>query len=149
VTAGRNEFIWHSRVSSSSRYKHFRYFISFCCERNLLTRLPDQDRQRTPPDTDSDMPSSALTSCSSTRAPLSTPDTTPAPSHVPTPRNSSPPPIPLPIADVEASTTGRERRVRKSKTMFKPESSLKIAITIKETVVPVLVKEARHLRRPD
>ena len=41
------------------------------------------------------MSSSTLT-YSSTRPPLSTPGTTPAPSHHPTPRNSSPPPIPLP-----------------------------------------------------
>ena len=41
------------------------------------------------------MPLSTLT-YSSTRPPLSTPGTTPAPLHHPTPRNSSPPPIPLP-----------------------------------------------------
>ena len=92
--------------------------------------LPDQDRQQTPPDTDSDMPSSALTSCSSTRPPQSTPGTTPAPSHLPTPRNSSPPPIPLPIADAEASTTGRERRVRKSVNYAEPKLNTCVCYSI-------------------
>ena len=86
----------------------------------LLTGSGDQDRQRTPQDTDSDMPSSAHT-YSSTRPPSSTPGTTPAPSHLPTPRNSSPPPIPLPVADTEASTTGRERRTRKSVNYAEPK----------------------------
>ena len=83
----------------------------------------EQDRQRSPIDTDSDMPSSALT-YASTRPPMSTPGTTPAPSHLPTPRNSSPPPIPLPgavAADAEASMTGRERRVRKSINYAEPK----------------------------
>jgi hypothetical protein len=70
-----------------------------------------------PSDTDSDMPSSALTS--STRPPLSTPGTTPAPSHLPTPRNSSPPPIPP--AEPDPSTVGRERRVRKSINYTEPK----------------------------
>jgi hypothetical protein len=52
---------------------------------------------------------------SSTRAPLSAPETTPAPSQLPPPHNSIPLPIPLPgVADAEALMTGRERRVRKS-----------------------------------
>ena len=67
------------------------------------------------------MPSSALTSCSSARAQLSTPGPTRAPSHLPTPCNPSLPPIPLPIADAEASTTGRERRVRKSINYAEPK----------------------------
>jgi hypothetical protein len=49
-------------------------------ERGVVDLSVDQDRHRTPPDTDSDMPSSALT-CNSTHPPLSTPGTTPAPSH--------------------------------------------------------------------
>jgi hypothetical protein len=80
--------------------------------------LADQDHHRTP-DTDSDMPSSALTS--STRPLLSTPGTTPAPSHLPTPRNSSPPPIPIPLAEPDSSTVGRERRVRKSINYAEPK----------------------------
>ncbi|KAH9173076.1 hypothetical protein EDB89DRAFT_1961167 [Lactarius sanguifluus] len=79
----------------------------------LDTNVSDQARQRTPQDTDSDMPS--------TRPPSSTPGTTPAPSHLPTPRNSSPPPIPLPAADAEGSTTGRERRVRRSINYAEPK----------------------------
>ncbi|KAN0131312.1 hypothetical protein V8E53_010892 [Lactarius tabidus] len=52
---------------------------------------------------------------SSTRAPLSAPETTPAPSQLPPPHNSIPLPIPLPgVADAEALMTGREQRVRKS-----------------------------------
>jgi hypothetical protein len=94
----------------------------------------EQDRQRSPTDTDSDMPSSALT-YSSTRPPLSTPGTTPgttpAPSHLPTPRNSSPPPIPLPgSADAEASTTGRERRVRKSINYAEPKLNTCVPYTL-------------------
>ena len=81
--------------------------------------LADRDHHRTPSDTDSDMPSSALTS--STRPPLSTPGTTPAPSHLPTPRNSSPPPIPIPPAEPDSSTAGRERRVRKSINYAEPK----------------------------
>jgi hypothetical protein len=80
----------------------------------------DQDRYRTPSDTDSDMPSSALT-YSSSRPPLSTPGTTPAPSHLPTPRNSSPPPLPLPPAELDAPTIARERRVRKSVNYAEPK----------------------------
>ncbi|KAI0294664.1 hypothetical protein B0F90DRAFT_1755372 [Multifurca ochricompacta] len=93
----------------------------------LDTNLSDQDRQRTSPDTDSDMPSSALT-YSSTRPPLSTPGTTPAPSHLPTPRNSSPPPIPIPTAaEPEVSTMmGRERRVRKSINYAEPKLNTKM-----------------------
>ncbi|KAI9453898.1 hypothetical protein BJY52DRAFT_1205372 [Lactarius psammicola] len=91
----------------------------------LDTNVSDQDRQRMLPDTDSDMPSSALT-YSSTRPPSSTPGTTPAPSHLPTPRNSSPPPIPLPVADSEASTTSRERRVRKSINYAEPKLNTKM-----------------------
>jgi hypothetical protein len=67
-------------------------------------RSAEHDRQTSPTDTDSDIPSSALTYCS-TCAPLSTPGNTPVPSHLPTPRNSSPPPIPLPGA-----RTPRHRR---------------------------------------
>jgi hypothetical protein len=56
------------------------------------------------------------------RPPLSMPGTTPAPSYLPTPRNSSPPPIPLPgAADAEASMTGREWRVRKSVNYAEPK----------------------------
>jgi hypothetical protein len=76
-------------------------------------RPTDQDRQRTPPDTDSDTPSSALT-YRSTRRSSSTPGIIPAPPHHPTPRSSSPIPIFLPVADSEALTIGRERHVRKS-----------------------------------
>ncbi|KAH9053746.1 hypothetical protein EDB87DRAFT_1780383 [Lactarius vividus] len=91
----------------------------------LDTNVSDQDRQRTLQDTDSDMPSSALT-YSSTRPPSSTPGTTPAPSHLPTPRNSSPPPIPLPAADAEGSTMSRERRVRKSVNYAEPKLNTKM-----------------------
>ena len=76
------------------------------------------------------MPSSALTSCSSTRAPLSTPGTTPAPSHLPTPPISSPPPILLPVADCEASTTGREGRVRKSVNYAEPKLNAGVSLSI-------------------
>ncbi|KAH9069341.1 hypothetical protein EDB83DRAFT_2374595 [Lactarius deliciosus] len=88
----------------------------------LDTNVSDQDR---PQDTDSDMPSSAFT-YSSTRPPSSTPGTTPAPSHLSTPRNSSPPPIPLPAADAEGSTTGRERRVRRSINYAEPKLNTKM-----------------------
>ncbi|KAH9978470.1 hypothetical protein BJV74DRAFT_859380 [Russula compacta] len=93
----------------------------------LDTNISDQDRHRTPSDTDSDMPSSALT-YSSTRPPLSTPGTTPAPSHLPTPRNLTPPPIPLPLppAESDALTMGRERRVRKSINYAEPKLNTKM-----------------------
>ncbi|KAH8992191.1 hypothetical protein EDB92DRAFT_590748 [Lactarius akahatsu] len=91
----------------------------------LDTKVSDQDRQRTSQDTDSDMPSSAFT-YSSTRPPSSTPGTTPAPSHLPTPRNSSPPPIPLPAAEAEGSTMSRERRVRKSINYAEPKLNTKM-----------------------
>jgi hypothetical protein len=52
----------------------------------LSSNVFEQDGQRMPTDTDSDMPSSALT-YSSSRALLSTLITTLAPSHLPTPRN--------------------------------------------------------------
>ncbi|KAN0131155.1 hypothetical protein V8E53_011047 [Lactarius tabidus] len=99
----------------------------------------EQDRQRSPTDTDSDMPSSALT-YSSTRPPSSTPGTTPASSHLPTPRLSSPPPIPLPgAADAEASITGRERRVRKSINYAEPKLNTKMR---KPDPVPTQMKRA-------
>ncbi|KAF8264664.1 hypothetical protein EI94DRAFT_1779516 [Lactarius quietus] len=91
----------------------------------LDTNVFEQDRRTPPEDTDSDMPSSALT-YASTRPPLSTAATTPAPSHLPTPRNSSPPPIPLPGADADASTMGRERRVRKSVNYAEPKLNTKM-----------------------
>jgi hypothetical protein len=90
----------------------------------LDTNVSDQAHHRTPSDTDSDMPSSALTS--STRPPLSTPGTTPAPSHLPTPRNSSPPPIPILPAEPDASAVGRERRVRKSINYAEPKLNTKM-----------------------
>ncbi|KAF8264669.1 hypothetical protein EI94DRAFT_1805554 [Lactarius quietus] len=61
--------------------------------------------------------------------------TTPAPSHLPTPRNSSPPPIPLPGADVDASTMGRERRVRKSVNYAEPKLNTKMRKPDPETQV--------------
>ncbi|KAN0131129.1 hypothetical protein V8E53_011021 [Lactarius tabidus] len=64
-------------------------------------------------DTDSDMPSSAP-SYSLTHPPLSKPSTASAPSHLPTLHTSIPPPILLPVADTEVSTTDRERHVRKN-----------------------------------
>ncbi|KAH9958510.1 hypothetical protein BGW80DRAFT_1184659 [Lactifluus volemus] len=91
----------------------------------LDTNISDQDRLRTSSDTESDLPSSAIT-CNSTRPPLSTPGTTPASSHLPTPRNSSPPPIPIPTAEPEASTTSRERRVRKSINYAEPKLNTKM-----------------------
>ena len=72
----------------------------------------EQGRQRSPMDTDSDMQSSTLT-FSSTRPPLSTPGTTPASSHHPTPRNSRPLRYHsqgAALADAEASMTGRGRK---------------------------------------
>ena len=66
------------------------------------------------------MPSSILT-YSSTRPPLSTPGTTPAPSHHPTPCNSSPPPIPLPecgpdrCRSVDDGPGMEERQLRRAK----------------------------------
>ncbi|KAI0255177.1 hypothetical protein BJV78DRAFT_1358803 [Lactifluus subvellereus] len=91
----------------------------------LDTNISDQDRLRPPSDTDSDMPSSALT-YNSTHPPLSTPGTTPASSHLPTPRNSSPPPIPIPAAEPEAPTMGRERRARKSVNYAEPKLNTKM-----------------------
>ncbi|KAI0261795.1 hypothetical protein BC834DRAFT_894867 [Gloeopeniophorella convolvens] len=88
----------------------------------LVTNVPDQGRQRTP-DSDSDMLSSALT-FDSTRPPPSTPGTTPAPSHLPTPRNSSPPPIPAPVPELPPA--GRERRVRKSINYAEPKLNTKM-----------------------
>ncbi|KAI9449186.1 hypothetical protein F5148DRAFT_1248544 [Russula earlei] len=90
----------------------------------LDTNLSDQDCHRLPSDTDSDMPS-ALT-YSSTRPPQSTPGTTPAPSHLSTPRNSSPPPISLPAVEPDAPTIGRERRVRKSINYAEPKLNTKM-----------------------
>ena len=52
---------------------------------------------------------------SPSRPPLSTPGTTPAPSHLPTPRNSSPPPIPILPAEPDFSTIDRERRLKKGR----------------------------------
>jgi hypothetical protein len=95
------------------RPKHFRYLSPWepTVKYNLLTRPTDHDRQRMPPDTHSDMPSSAIT-YSSARSPSSTSGTTtPAPSHLPTPPNSNLPPIPLPVVDSEASTMSCEQRV--------------------------------------
>ena len=87
----------------------------------------EQDRQRSPIDTDSFGYAVIRTHDSSTRPPLSTPGTTPAPSHFPTLRNSSPPPIPLPGAtavDAEALTMGREQRVQKSINYAEPKLSM-------------------------
>lgn len=89
----------------------------------LNTNVADQDRHRMLSDTDSDMPSSTLT-YNSTHPPLSTPGTTPAPSHLPTPRNSSPPPL-LP-AESDAPMMGRERRVRKSINYAEPKLNTKM-----------------------
>ncbi|KAI9430201.1 hypothetical protein H4582DRAFT_2087413 [Lactarius indigo] len=86
------------------------------------TLPPDQDRQRPQPDTDLDMLSSVLT-YSSTCPPSLTPGTTPAPSHLPTPHNSSLPPIPLPTANAEGSTTGR---MHKSVNYAKPKLNTKM-----------------------
>jgi hypothetical protein len=92
----------------------------FSFKSGVIYLSADLAHHRTPSDTDSDMPSSALT-YSSTRPPLSTPGTTPAPSHLPTPRNSSPPPIPIPPAEPDALTVVRERRVRKSVNYAEPK----------------------------
>jgi hypothetical protein len=93
------------------------------------------------------MPSSALTYCSA-RPPSSTPGPTPAPSHLPTPRNSSPPPIPLPLADSEASTMGRERRVRKSINYAEPKLNTCVSMRLPSVLVsdppwPYLQKDAQ------
>ncbi|KAN0131158.1 hypothetical protein V8E53_011050 [Lactarius tabidus] len=70
----------------------------------------------------------------------STPGTTPASSHLPTPHLSSPPPIPLPgTADAEASITGRERRVRKSINYAEPKLNTKMR---KPNPVPTQMKRA-------
>ena len=111
--------------------------------------LPDQDRQRPPPDTDSDMPSSVLTSCSSTRQPQSTPGTTPAPSHLPTPRNWGPPPLPFLVVDAEAASTtkGRERRVRKSVNYAEPKLNTYVWYSI--TLLSDLTAFNRKMHKPD
>jgi hypothetical protein len=108
-----------SRVSLPPLDTNVSGMAPFGFKSGVIHLLADQDHHRTPSDTDSDMPSSALTS--STRPPLSTPGTTPAPSHLPTPRNSSPPPIPIPPAEPDSSTVGRERRVRKSINYAEPK----------------------------
>ncbi|CDO71939.1 hypothetical protein BN946_scf184940.g86 [Trametes cinnabarina] len=92
-----------------------------------LDTTSDNERRRTP---DVDVPTSATSTSSSTRNFLSTPATTPAPSlkppsHLPTPRSSSP------IADQsqaeqETLTTGRERRVRKSINYAEPKLNTKM-----------------------
>jgi len=109
----------------------------------LDTNVLDQDHHRTPSNTDSDIPSSALTS--STRPLLSTPGTTPAPSHLPTPRNSSPPPIPIPPAEPDSSTVGRERRVRKSVNYAEPKLNTKMR---KPDSAPLLLKRAHCGSQP-
>ncbi|OSD02164.1 hypothetical protein PYCCODRAFT_1435832 [Trametes coccinea BRFM310] len=96
----------------------------------LLDTTSDIERRRTP---DADVPTSATSSSmasSSTRNFLSTPATTPAPSlkpssHLPTPRSSSPVAEP-PQAEQEISTTGRERRVRKSINYAEPKLNTKM-----------------------
>lgn len=78
-----------------------------------------QPRRYSTPE-DSDVPTSAFTS--STRPTLTTPGTTPGPSHLPTPRTSSPPPIPFEeAAESEQPAGGRERRVRKSVNYAEPK----------------------------
>ncbi|KAI0045775.1 hypothetical protein FA95DRAFT_1680251 [Auriscalpium vulgare] len=86
----------------------------------------DSDRQRTP-DSESDVPSSALTMAStSTRAVMSTPSTTPGPpSHLPTPRNSTSPPVPASDTD-PGPAGGREKRVRKSVNYTEPKLNTKM-----------------------
>lgn len=108
-----------SRVSLPPLDTNVSGMAPFGFKSGVIHLSADQDHHRTPSDTDSDIPSSALTS--STRPPLSTPGTTPAPSHLPTPRNSSPPPIPIPPAEPDSSTVGRERRVRKSINYAEPK----------------------------
>ncbi|KAA1475855.1 hypothetical protein DENSPDRAFT_867083 [Dentipellis sp. KUC8613] len=84
----------------------------------LDTNVSDGERQQTP---ETDIPSSALTHAStSTRPALSTPATTPAPSHLPTPRPSSPTEPEAPPAG------GREKRVRKSINYAEPKLNTKM-----------------------
>ncbi|THH21487.1 hypothetical protein EW146_g98 [Bondarzewia mesenterica] len=73
---------------------------------------------------DTDVPTSAFTNASaSTRPLLSTPATTPAPSHLPTPRSSSP----VAHAEGDAPAAGsRERRVRKSINYAEPKLNTKM-----------------------
>ncbi|KZV67799.1 hypothetical protein PENSPDRAFT_744402 [Peniophora sp. CONT] len=93
--------------------------------RNTLTPLEIplniQARRYSTPE-DSDVPTSAFTT--STRPTLTTPGTTPGPSHLPTPRTSSPPPIPYEEPDQAAG--GRERRVRKSVNYAEPKLNTKM-----------------------
>ncbi|EJF58035.1 hypothetical protein DICSQDRAFT_91447 [Dichomitus squalens LYAD-421 SS1] len=94
----------------------------------LLDTMSDRDRQHTP---DVDAPTSATSYAStSTRNFLSTPATTPAPLSKPpsqllTPRSSSPV-EPPPQSESEPSTTGRERRVRKSINYAEPKLNTKM-----------------------
>ncbi|TFY68434.1 hypothetical protein EVG20_g3564 [Dentipellis fragilis] len=84
----------------------------------LDTNVSDGERQQTP---ETDIPSSALTHAStSTRPALSTPATTPAPSHLPTPRASSP------VESEALPAGGREKRVRKSINYAEPKLNTKM-----------------------
>ncbi|KAN0131127.1 hypothetical protein V8E53_011019 [Lactarius tabidus] len=105
ATTGRNERIWPPAPLSSL----------------WIPTSSNKTVKETPTDTDSEMPSSVLT-YSSTRAPLLAPGTTPAPSHLPTPRNSSPLPIPLPGA---ADACAHEHQLRtEAQYIPKPDSVL-------------------------
>jgi hypothetical protein len=78
----------------------------------------------------------------------STPDTTPAPSHLSTPRNSSPPTNTSPgVADASASTTGRERRIRKSINYAETEAQ---HVRI-QSIIPCShpTHSHRNMRKPD
>ncbi|VDB85175.1 unnamed protein product [Peniophora sp. CBMAI 1063] len=86
--------------------------------------LSIQSRRYSTPE-DSDVPTSAFTT--STRPTLTTPGTTPGPSHLPTPRTSSPPPIPHdPSPEPDLPAGGRERRVRRSVNYAEPKLNTKM-----------------------
>ncbi|EPQ50703.1 hypothetical protein GLOTRDRAFT_141456 [Gloeophyllum trabeum ATCC 11539] len=103
----------------------------------LLDTNPS-DRERPDPEIPSSATSAGTTSTFATRNFLSTPATTPAPthtpqirasSHLPTPRPSSSPPAEEPAPqpqDADAMVTGRERRVRKSVNYAEPKLNTKM-----------------------
>ncbi|KAI0761478.1 hypothetical protein BD413DRAFT_485835 [Trametes elegans] len=130
-------------ASGESKYR-FKDVTNSQASRTALPPLDttSADRERHTPDVD--VPTSATSTSaasSSTRNFLSTPATTPAPSskppsHLPTPRSSSPIGEP-PQTDPEPAVGGRERRVRKSVNYAEPKLNTKMR---KPDPIPPLTK---------
>src|ERR1700761_2519404 len=69
------------------------------------------------------------------------------PSHLRTPHNSSPPPIPLPIADAEESMIGRERLVRKNINYAEPKLNTCFFLSILQLTSYLTIDLYRKMRK--